>query len=209
MPESYKDITRATYDAVAEQYAERDKGSVDESNDIHAALNEFAALLPPEAAVLDIGCGAGRDSHFFSELGAKVTGIDLAPGMIERAKRITPDVTFEVRDFENLTYTEEFDAVWANVSLHHIPKKNLPPVLASINRALKPGGFFFIKMKYGDGEGVRENEKFGGMIRRYFAFYENEEVERLLREAGFEIRSIQNTTQDEWVDVIARKHAKT
>lgn len=207
MPKDYKEVTRATYDAVAEQYAERDRGLVDETADVHAALEEFSFLLPEGAAVLDIGCATGRDSYFFTEKGFQVTGIDFAAEMIRRSRTIVPDATFKVMDFEELPFDNEFDAVWANASLHHVPKENLPPVLSLIHRALKSGGHFFIKIKYGDADGIRENEKFGGRIRRHFAFYENDELQRLLEEAGFSILSIKNTTQDEWVEATARKPA--
>ncbi|MDP4000313.1 MAG: methyltransferase domain-containing protein [bacterium] len=207
MPDDYKEVTRATYDVVADSYAKRDKGSVDESDDVHAALNEFASLLQPNARVLDTGCAAGRDSYFLDRFGFRVTGIDFSPEMVERAKRTVPGATFKVMDFEELPFTNEFDAVWANASLHHIPKRNLPVVLAAINRALKPGGYFFIKVKHGAADSIRENEKFGGKIKRYFAFYQNDELHRLLEEAGFSILSIKNTTQDEWVEATAEKPA--
>lgn len=200
----YKEITRGTYDSVAEQYAARDKELVDETADVYAALNSFAELVPKGGKVLDIGCGTGRDTFFLAERGLQVTGIDFSQAMIERARKLVPSAFFEVKDFEQLDFMNEFDGVWANASLHHVPKEQLPGVLNSIKRALKPGGYCFIKVKHGQADGLRDNEKFGKVISRYFAYYGNQELRELIEGAGFSIQTLENTTEDEWIDVVAR-----
>src|SRR5262245_28313823 len=49
---------------------------------------EVAGLVTPGHRVLDLGCGEGRDSVFFAELGAVVTGIDLSADGLEKARRL-------------------------------------------------------------------------------------------------------------------------
>lgn len=206
MPEDYKEVTKATYDAVVPVYSAIDDESTDETADVLAALKEFMELLPEKASVLDIGCAAGRDVSYFTGRGFNVTGIDFSSKMIDQAKRRVPSATFKVLDFESLKYQNKFDGVWANASLHHVPKKDLPSVLKLIHRALKPKSIFFIKVKKGRMEGMQREDKFNTVIRRYIAFYQNDELKQFLREAGFTILSLKNTTRDEWIDVIARKH---
>ena len=99
----------------------------------------------------------------------------------------------------------KFDGVWANASLHHIPKDHLPMVLKKIHNLLNEGGLFFIKVKHVDQEGIRTNEKFGKTLQRYFAFYKPNELVALLSSAGFSILSNELTTNDEWVDIVAKR----
>ncbi len=52
--------------------------------------------------------------------------------------------------FDELTACESYDAVWAHACLLHLPRQNVPDVLARIYRALKPGGWHFANFKLGD-----------------------------------------------------------
>jgi SAM-dependent methyltransferase len=204
--DDYKEVTRAAFDDVARDYVQRDQAVVPETAEVRAALDEFSSSLHPGAVILDIGSGGGRDSRYFFEKGFKVIGVDFSEKMISEAKKIEARVDYRIMNFEQLDFPKEnFDGIWANASLHHIPKENIQKVLRDILDLLKSGGIFFIKIKQGDSDGFRENEKFGKKITRYFAYYQPEEIEALVRSAGFSIMKIQKTIQDEWIDVFARK----
>jgi SAM-dependent methyltransferase len=72
-----------------------------------------------------------------------VTGIDVAPGMIEVARERIPSGRFDVGDIQSLPYEDDsFDAVAAFHSLQFAP--NPPAVLAEVARVGKPGGKVFI-----------------------------------------------------------------
>lgn len=60
-------------------------------------------------------------------------------------------------------------------------------------------------MKHGDWDGIRENEKFGKKLKRYFAFYKPDELTDVLKKAGFNILAVELTTKGEWVDVFATR----
>jgi len=204
----YKSITKKAYNSVSKEYMERDKGVVDESLDIKIALDKFTDLVPSKAHILDIGSGGGRDSRFFYEHGFRVTGIDFSEKMIDGARAIQPNIDYRVMDLENMDFpNQEFDAIWANASLHHIPKANLPKVLNKINQILRGDGLFFIKVKHGDKDSILENDKFGRKIKRHFSFYKQDELRQLLESAGFSIKSSELTTKEEWVDIFAKKES--
>ena len=206
MQDNYKKITQATYDEIAYDYIERDQAIVPETQEVKDALERFISLLPNSGVVLDIGSGGGRDSRFLYNHHLKVVGIDFSDKLITAAKKVEPGVDYRVMDFENLNFSNgELDGVWANASLHHIPKSNLQTVLKKIHSILKDGGIFFIKMKHGDGEGIRKNEKFGKQLKRYFAFYKTDELNKLLEAAGFEVLETALTTKEEWVESFAKK----
>ncbi|MEO1287992.1 MAG: class I SAM-dependent methyltransferase, partial [Chloroflexota bacterium] len=53
-----------------------------------------------------------------------------------------------------MTYDKQFDVVWANASLLHLPSKQLPTVFESVAKALKKNGIFYCSFKVGDHEGI-------------------------------------------------------
>lgn len=202
----YKQITKNTYNSVVEDYADRDEMVIPETPDVNSALKEFVKLLSPHAKVLDVGCGAGRDSRVLAKNGLEVAGIDFSEKMIEAAKKKNSKVEYRLMDMEEISFPKNsFDGIWANASLHHIPKSRLPSVLQKICTILKNNGVFFLKVKLGDGEGIKEDQRFGYTIKRYFAFYKPEEMQDLLEKSGFQILSWRTTTNNKWLDVFAKK----
>jgi trans-aconitate methyltransferase len=99
-------------------------------------------LLAPknEEQILDLGCGTGHLTRAIAETGAEVLGIDSAQSMIEEARETYPQLRFEVRDGENLTFNEQFDAVFSNAALHWM--KNAEAVVKGVWRSLKSQGRF-------------------------------------------------------------------
>lgn len=203
---SWKKITKETYDRIAKDYAERDKANVPESKDVIDALNYFSEKLEEGSFILDIGSGGGRDAKFLSDKNFKVTGIDNSTEMLRSAESNAPKATFMEMDFEDLKFPDNsFDGIWANASLHHVPKINLPATLEKIYQILKNDGLFFIKIKQGESDGIRENEKFGEKIQRWFSYYKKDEVADILEKIGFQIIKSEITNDGEWVDILAKK----
>ena len=206
----YKEITRRSYDLVAKDYSERDKTLVAETNEVQAALEDFSSRLPIRASVLDVGSGGGRDSRFFFEKGFVVTGIDFSSEMVVRAKNEEPGIDYRVMDFEAIDFPAgSFDGIWANASLHHIPRNHLPAVLRNLERILKSSGLFFMIVKHGVEEGIRRNKKFGREIERHFSFYQPEELKAAVQRAGFRVLSASLAVEGEWVYLLAQKTEKS
>jgi trans-aconitate methyltransferase len=99
-------------------------------------------LLRPRAGerVLDLGCGTGHLTARLAEAGAEVVGIDSSPEMIAEARRLFPDLSFELADARDFAFPKPFDAVLSNAVLHWVK----PPeqAVACVRRALGPGGRF-------------------------------------------------------------------
>jgi len=178
--------------AYNERAAERDAEEIPawkaaERERFLAALRRAEAPARGGAAavwLLEIGAGPGRDALFFREAGLDVTAVDLSPEMVRlcRAKGLR---ALEM-DAAELRFPDgSFYAVYAMNSLLHIPKAELPGVLAEIRRVLRPGGLFYMGVYGGiDTEGVWENDPY--TPKRFFAMYTDEALRRAAG-GGFEV----------------------
>ena len=163
-----------------------------------AEREAFLTLLRSEGktTLLEVGAGAGKDSLFFQEAGQKqgldVTCVDLSPGLVEacRQKGLR---AFE-RDFLHLGFPPaSFDAVYAINCLLHVPKRELPAVLAAIQLVLKPGGLFFLGLWGGvDSEHIWEGDTYEP--KRFFSLHTDDNLRAAVRpyfaELSFQTRKV-------------------
>jgi trans-aconitate methyltransferase len=104
-----------------------------------AALLDLLAPLPGER-ILDLGCGTGHLTAKIAEAGTGVVGMDSSSEMIAEARRLYPNIRFEVADARDFAFDEPFDAVFSNAVLHWV--KEPETAIACVRKALKPGGRF-------------------------------------------------------------------
>jgi SAM-dependent methyltransferase len=172
---------------------------------VSKSLADFIVRLPKSGAVLDLGCGTGRDTAALIEAGFDVTAVDGSPEMAREAEKRTSRPV-RVLLFENLDYTAAFDGIWASASLLHVPRAGLPKVMRHVYRALKPNGLLFASFKSGGKEGR-------DALGRYYNYLNAEEVVDHLRAAGawsaIELNEGHGAgydgTETGWVAVFARK----
>ena len=99
--------------------------------------------LKPGMRVLDVACGSGNQSIPAARTGAAVTGVDIAPNLIEQARKWAADESFEIEfdegDAENLPYADEsFDVVMTMFGAMFAPRPER--VSAELIRVCRPGG---------------------------------------------------------------------
>lgn len=171
--------TLAVYAKAAGDYAKRftqvDDADVDQFSDLEA----FFTLLPDNGLVLDLGCGPGQWAAKIRDAGYNVDAMDASSEMAALAKEHF-DLDVTVASFEQLEAKGLYDGIWANFSLLHAPKSEMPEHLNRIYRALKPGGAFHIGTKLGNGE---QRDHLG----RFYSYYEAVELTGLLQDAGFTV----------------------
>ncbi len=102
-----------------------------------ASVIELLSPQPGER-ILDLGCGTGQLTAQITESGASVVGLDNSPAMIEEARRLFPEIEFQLADAHEFRVDDPFDGVFSNAALHWIKKPE--KVVACIARALKSNG---------------------------------------------------------------------
>jgi len=105
---------------------------------------EIARLVRPGDTVLDLGCGEGRDSVFFAELGATVTGVDLSADGLDKARRLARGRGVRVCWIEG-GMTEalpagRFDLIFSCGSIHYVPRAERRPLFRRLAAMTRPGG---------------------------------------------------------------------
>lgn len=117
--------------------------------DMSALRARFLAHVPAQGHILDAGCGSGRDSFAFLHAGYRVTAFDASPELAALAREHIGQPV-EVLRFQDITWLNAFDGIWACASLLHVPRPELPDTLQRLARALKSGGVLYVSFKYGD-----------------------------------------------------------
>lgn len=186
------------YDTAAERYATQTGAA-------GAQLAAFMALLPQGAKVLDLGCGPARASAHMRDAGHNPDPVDASIGMIELANK-THNIGARHLTFDQIDMVDIYDGIWANFSLLHAPRKDLPRILLAINTALHHRGVFHITMKTGTGE-MRDG------IDRLYTYVTVQDLHDLLTNAGFTIIATAEDhevgcagTDDPYVVIRARKN---
>jgi ubiquinone/menaquinone biosynthesis C-methylase UbiE len=140
-----KRAVRASYDAVADEYAIRMDGELIHKPFDRQLLDAFAEQVRNQGTVADLGCGPGTVTQYLHDRGVSMLGIDIAPRMIERAHLACPEVTFECKDFTRLEVADDqWIGALALYSLIHMPREDVQNVLRDIYRVLQPAGLLLI-----------------------------------------------------------------
>lgn len=190
--------TISYYDENAKEFC---KNTVDV--DMSFCRDKFLKYMKSVANILDAGCGSGRDSVVFKQLGYQVTAMDASPEICKEAEKVLGQKvickTFEELDDENV-----YDGIWACASLLHVPKERVEEVLHRLKRALKNEGILYASFKYGDEEKVVNG--------RLFSNNDERSLRVLMEKSGFGILELfvtqdvrEDRREEKWVNVVGVK----
>jgi len=176
---------RAAYDAVATTYAEHLEDELD-GKPFDRWLLERVAALADGLPVADVGTGPGHVAAYVAAAGADVTGIDLSPGMVARARERFPHVTFAVGDLTELLRPPAavgWGAVTAWYALVHLAGSELAPAVAALTRVLAPGGWLALAVHAG-AEVRHVDELWEQQVDVDFVLHDPDEVLAAVRSTG-------------------------
>jgi SAM-dependent methyltransferase len=200
-----RSATVRAYDASATDYLERTQ---ELPAAIASAIGRFVRVVPPGSRVLEVGSGSGRDALALEQAGLSVRRTDITPAFVDllRARGQVADRLDPLVDdlADPATPEAAYDGVWADASLLHVDREDLPTVLARLARATRPGGGLFVSVKEGDGE----DWSIHGNVTapRFFTFWREEPLRSALEAAGWSVREVVRTEGSErepWLAALA------
>ncbi len=194
----------SAYDKFAKQYTQYSYSRLPQFE-----LDSFISIISKKALILDVACGPGRDSEYFTNEGFKVIGIDLSKKLIAEAKKRVKSkkAKFKVMDLEKIKLKKNsFDGIWCYNSSVHIDRKNIAKVLKRFFDLLKKDGVLFIDILEGKEDKVVKSIEVGNMPRK-FSFFGQVETETMMKDIGFYITSITPVRVDNftWINIFAKK----
>lgn len=147
--------------------------------DVRPLYQHFLSLLPHQGTIVDAGCGSGRDSKAFIELGYNVIAFDACETLAELAsqylgQRVLVD-TFDTFSTDN----HSVDGIWACASLLHVPDTHLPTTFKHLASFLKSKGYFYCSFKYGNKQEIRDG--------RYFSDLTEQSLKKMLTQSDMDI----------------------
>lgn len=174
--EDIERITLGHYEANAESFWQ---GTRD--HDVSQNIEALLQALPQRSGldILDLGCGPGRDLHYFKQLGHKPVGLDGSQTFCDMARAHSGCKVLN-QNFAQLDLGEAcFDGIFANASLFHVPSELLPSVLKACHHALRERGILFSSNPRGSDEGWSGE--------RYGHYMEFDVCQRFWHDAGFDV----------------------
>jgi len=176
-----------SYDRVAAAYAARVFDELAQKPLDRALLERFAAHVRPLGPACDLGCGPGHVGRFLRECGLRVLGVDPSAGMLAQARRLQPELPLVQGGMPDLPFADGvLGGIAAFYSIIHLPRASQPRAFAEMRRVLCAGGALLIGFHIGDAD-VHLGEWWETPVSLDFLFFQRAEIERRLRDAGFQI----------------------
>jgi ubiquinone/menaquinone biosynthesis C-methylase UbiE len=163
-----------------------------------ATLALATGIVHQPVSVLDVGCGTGkllrRATTYWPE--AQLIGVDPANGMIEMAKRLTPNATFSTGMAEALPLQDaSVDLALSTTSFHHW--QDQAAGIREIARVLRPGGYFILV-----------DASFPDWLVRVFRlkrFHSPAQLRTLFIQAGLHVQTQQTLAWRRWLATVGNK----
>ena len=199
--QTFHDDTLQYYEDHAEEFT---ANTIDA--DMQDIRGRFLSYLPAGARILDFGCGTGRDSKAFHELGYEVSALDGSKALCRIAGELT-SLPVRCLDFRQFTPEkgELYDGIWACASLLHLKKAELVPVMHALGKALSPEGILYVSFKYGDYEGERYGRYFTDFTLEGFRDFMGMLPEFMMAEHWLTGDVRPGRGEQQWLNIILRK----
>jgi SAM-dependent methyltransferase len=141
-----------SYDQYRDSYEEELDRAVGFSGKRHAFFTETKAVEllritdrhlgdPSRVGALDVGCGIGLADRYLEGRLGSLTGVDVSPGVLERAEQTNPWARYVLYDGERLPFDDgSFDLTFAVCVVQVIEPSRRPEFVSEIARVTRPGG---------------------------------------------------------------------
>jgi SAM-dependent methyltransferase len=203
-----------SYDYIAEQWHSNFRGQTYVDR-VLGYVDRILEGLPPQAKVLDLGCGTGNPiaRHIVARR-FRLVGVDQSKELLKIAKTVVPEAELIHGDMVEIQFVEKFAAAVAWDSVFHVERKHHAAVYRKLANSLETGGRLLLSVGGTDAQDSASDdpaaegftsEMFG---HRFFYSGHSPKVARQLLEAeGFEIEiwEVDDPSSRGHIAVIARK----
>ena len=190
--------TIAYYNNNAEEFV---SGTI--NADMSYCRDKFLQYVPDGGRILDAGCGSGRDTKAFLNLGYQVDAFDASEEVCKLASKIT-GIDVKCMRFDDFDGEFEYDGIWACASLLHVRSNDLPRIMEILCRLLKHDGVLYASFKYGTTERIKDD--------RFFCDMNETSLTDLIQNAGLLVTELFVTVDvrsdrldEKWINVLARR----
>lgn len=185
------DLSVQRFDEFAEEYARH----FDNVEGYHEQLLNFCALIKKnDPDILELGCGPGNVTGFLKSYfpESRIVAIDLAPKMIQLARKAFPDVDFRVMDVRDvLRLNQSFDAIMCSFCLPFLSKSDAAKLIDDCATLLNKGGVIYLSTMEGDENRAGfEKTSFSGNAEVYFNYHIQSDLEDAFVKSGFQLTGI-------------------
>lgn len=176
------------FDEFASEYAEKFRNIDAYRLHIDRFCDSIGSARP---AILELACGPGNMTRYvrqrFPE--SDYLAIDLAPAMIEIAKREVPGVDFRVMDVRNIaSFREGYNAILCSFCLPFLSKADAGQLIADCAGLLVRNGVLYLSTMEGDETDAGfEPTSFSGEAEVYFNYHRQEDLDKTLAANGFRV----------------------
>jgi SAM-dependent methyltransferase len=180
-------LNRATYDRIAEQYAQHQNQPRPPSADLFTSFEgSFFDKIPTDGVIADLGCGPAFDGVRFAARGFRVIGLDLSAGMLSLAAERLPGRLIQ-GDLRTLPLVSgQLDALWNVASLLHVGEHDTMAVLGEFRRVLRTGGTLALITALGAGDRF-EKVPYAQDEQRWFVYRSEDRLLDQVTNSGFQI----------------------
>ena len=183
-----KNVVRDGYDRVSYAYRMGDRGAG--TDDYASWVDGLCGGLGPSPHFLDLGCGCGIPVGRLLASRGQVTGVDISPVQVDRARALVPGGRFICEDMCSVGFAAgSFAAVTSFYAIIHVPVEEQPPLFGRIRGWLVPGGVFVGTLGRVAWTGTESDWLGIEGATMYWSHADAKTYRRWLEEAGFEVLS--------------------
>ncbi len=162
------------------------------------------ALINNNTSILEIGCGPGNITKYLlhKKPDLNILGIDIAPKMIELARKNNPTAKYEVMDCKNLkSLSSKFDGIMCGFTLPYLNKNEAKQLIKDASKIINKNGIIYLSTMEDDYEKSKiigsKTIKNSGV----FTYYHQEDyLSKALTDNGFKLINIQRKDYPEAKD---------
>ncbi|MBK8556867.1 MAG: class I SAM-dependent methyltransferase [Lewinellaceae bacterium] len=162
----------------------------------HDSFDLFCQNIKKQnAEILELACGPGNITDYLlsKRPDFQILGTDLAPNMIDLARKNNPDATFQLLDCRNIkTLNQKYEGIMCGFGLPYLSKEEAIQLIQDAADLLQPGGLLYLSTMEDDyNKSGLKGPSSGGPDQLYMYFHQADYLTAALEENHFQLLDVQ------------------